>query len=307
MDYEIKYKEALERARQFSEHPLLENSSNIVEYIFPKLGVSEDEQILKEIAEFIYNSAFKLKDIKKKEKWLTWLEKQDKTQGKLALEDIKEEKVDNANKVEPKFKNGQWIVWQDKCYKVNDNGCGYELIDQNDLSTSLEYGTVDESAHLWTIQDAKDGDVLVDVYGNIGIFQKNDDFDWTSYCSLGVNGGFQNFKVEHENDKTQPATKEQRDLLFQKMKENGYILDVEKKNLSKCVIDEGKSEIDYCFTKMMNGEKVNPAWSDEDEKMCNDIIRDITIDKSMCKYEVSIAICDEKIEWLKQIKYRIRG
>ena len=65
--------------------------------------------------------------------------------------------VDN---IEPKFKVGDWIVWQNKCYKVNYNGCGYELIDQNGLSTSLEYGTVDKSAHLWTIQDAKDGDVL---------------------------------------------------------------------------------------------------------------------------------------------------
>ena len=37
MNYEQKYKEALERARQFSEHPLQEDSSNIVEYIFPEL------------------------------------------------------------------------------------------------------------------------------------------------------------------------------------------------------------------------------------------------------------------------------
>ena len=85
-------------------------------------------------------------------------------QGKSALEAIKEEKLDNefvkSLCVEPKFKVGDWIVWQNKCYKVNYNGCGYELIDQNGLSTSLEYGTVDKSAHLWTIQDAKDGDVL---------------------------------------------------------------------------------------------------------------------------------------------------
>lgn len=40
-----------------------------------------------------------------------WLEKQDgqKPQGKSALEAIKEEKVDNANKVEPKFKVGDFI------------------------------------------------------------------------------------------------------------------------------------------------------------------------------------------------------
>lgn len=54
-----------------------------------------------------------------------------------------------ADKVEPKFHKGEWIVWKNKCYKVNYNGCGYELIDQNGLSTWLEYGTVDENAHLW--------------------------------------------------------------------------------------------------------------------------------------------------------------
>lgn len=62
--------------------------------------------------------------------------------------------IDN---IEPKFKNGQWIVWQNKCYKVNYNGCGYELIDQNGLRTSLEYGTVDKSAHLLTIDDVQNG------------------------------------------------------------------------------------------------------------------------------------------------------
>ena len=64
------------------------------------------------------------------------------------------------DKVEPKFKDGQWIVWKDKCYKVYYNGCGYELVDQNGLITTLEYGTVDESAHLWSIEDVKEGDVL---------------------------------------------------------------------------------------------------------------------------------------------------
>lgn len=51
MNYEKKYKEALERARQFSEHPLQEDSSNIVEYIFPELQESKDERIRKEIIE----------------------------------------------------------------------------------------------------------------------------------------------------------------------------------------------------------------------------------------------------------------
>lgn len=44
MDYKEKYEQALERARQFSEKPYLEDSAGIVEYIFPELKESEDEE-----------------------------------------------------------------------------------------------------------------------------------------------------------------------------------------------------------------------------------------------------------------------
>lgn len=77
MDYEKKYKETLERARQFSEHPLQEDSSNIVEYIFPELQESKDERIRKEIIETFKNLGdgkipvdINYADI------FTWLEKQ---------------------------------------------------------------------------------------------------------------------------------------------------------------------------------------------------------------------------------------
>ena len=108
------------------------------------------------------------------------------------------------------------------------------MIDQNGLSTWLEYGTVDTSARLYDVaKDAKDGDVLVDVYGNIGIFQKNDDFDWSSYCSLGSNGGFRCFAIEHELDGSHPATKEQRDTLMKAMADAGWKFDFDKKELKK--------------------------------------------------------------------------
>ena len=45
MDYEKKYKEALERAKKFSEKPYLEDSKGIVEYIFPELKESEDDRM----------------------------------------------------------------------------------------------------------------------------------------------------------------------------------------------------------------------------------------------------------------------
>ncbi len=77
MEYEKKYKEALEIARQFSEHPLQEDSSNIVEYIFPELKEDDDEKIRKEIINIFRSLAngkipvpINLADI------FTWLEKQ---------------------------------------------------------------------------------------------------------------------------------------------------------------------------------------------------------------------------------------
>ena len=57
MDYKEKYEQALERARQFSEKPYLEDSAGIVEYIFPELAESEDERIRKEMIETLKNEA----------------------------------------------------------------------------------------------------------------------------------------------------------------------------------------------------------------------------------------------------------
>ncbi|MEE3309631.1 hypothetical protein [Sharpea azabuensis] len=248
------YDEALEKARQFSEHPLQEDSANIVEYIFPELKESEDERIRKEIIVHI--------------RWCEdngYCAKEEMTRRIDFLEKQNEQKP--ADKIEPRFKNGQWIVWQNKCYKVNYNGCGYELIDQNGLSTSLEYGTLDASAHLWDItKDAKDGDVLV--YKDEISLYKHDINNCTNQettfggfvfhcCYDGKRFIMDSLYSLTEQDKMdiQPATKEQRDLLFAKMNEAGYEWDAEKKKLSRRVIDEGKSEMDYCFTKMMNGEK----------------------------------------------------
>ena len=70
MNYEKKYKEALERAKQFSETPYLEDSKGIVEYIFPELQESEDERIRKSLIDMLKN------DEKCYLKEIAWLEKQ---------------------------------------------------------------------------------------------------------------------------------------------------------------------------------------------------------------------------------------
>lgn len=79
-------------------------SQEVAEKYFPELAESDDEKVRKAIINVFashkdYEIFFgaSVKDI------LAWLEKQgEKPQGKSALEAINEEKVDNANKVEPK-------------------------------------------------------------------------------------------------------------------------------------------------------------------------------------------------------------
>ena len=75
-----------------------------LERIFPELKEDDNERIRKNC--------------------IDWLEKQgeQKPQGKSALEAIKEENVDNANKVEPKFKVGDRIK-----HKVTNKDNVYEI------------------------------------------------------------------------------------------------------------------------------------------------------------------------------------
>ena len=74
MNYEEKYKQALERARDYhSKNYMLINSA--IENIFPELNESEDERIRKEIVNFI-TSSNKYGTNERCEAWLNWLEKQ---------------------------------------------------------------------------------------------------------------------------------------------------------------------------------------------------------------------------------------
>ena len=230
----------------------------LVEYglrLFPELKESEDERIRKQIISFLKefeHDHYRSLDFSS---WIAWLEKQgnaDKVKQQQVIEIpfgakdselqeatyyipdgyhaeingneviIKKVEQKSIDKAEPKFKTGQWIVWQDKCYKVNYNGCGYELVDQNGLSTSLEYGTIDENAHLWTIQDAKDGDVLhspshrlIWIYNNCGQYYACVNMNYTTEC-IKTNG-----LISIPKDVC-PATKDERTILFERMKEACY-------------------------------------------------------------------------------------
>ena len=90
----------------------------------------------------------------------------------------------------------------------------------------------------WAIEDAKDGDVLATTtFGMPFIYRKTTYVKDLAYCYVG----FADYMgITHGNDiafarvpNVVPATKEQRDTLFAKMKEAGYRWDAEKKELHK--------------------------------------------------------------------------
>jgi ribosomal protein S18 acetylase RimI-like enzyme len=162
-----------------------------------------------------------------------------------------------TDKVEPKFNVNDWIT-SDKTHE-DYRVCKILKIENGEHAIESIYGykghnnfeTVEKDYHLWTIQDAKDGDVLFhsdSASNGIFIFKKivqrgsmqevicHCDYDSEDHFCLGERHTccWVDAKILH------PATKEQRDFLFQKMKEAGYEWDAEKKELKKI---EEKPEI----------------------------------------------------------------
>ena len=166
--------------------------------------------------------------------------------GKVCMINLDEEPDDNK----PKFKVGDWIVQENAgVYKVTEIWeSWYEVIDSHELHYSISFDQ-EYMCHLWTIQDAKPGDVLHAVGQHndcIFIFNRldNDVSDRdrvfaTGYCCLDITADKMEFcvqgpdSIEVSDVNVKPATKIQCDLLFLKMKEAGYEWDSDKKELHK--------------------------------------------------------------------------
>ena len=157
-----------------------------------------------------------------------------------------EEQKTSDNK--PKFQVGDWIVQENVgVYKVTEIwDSWYEVIDFDGSNYSISFDQ-EYMCHLWTIQDAKPGDVLHAVGQHtycIFIFNRldNDVSDRdrvfaTGYCCLDITADKMEFGVQGPDSievgtaTVKPATKIQCDLLFQKMKESRYEWDSDKKEL----------------------------------------------------------------------------
>ena len=202
--------------------------------MFPELKESEDDRIRESIIGFLTmisslrdgktlcNEDFDSKVILE---WVAWLEKQ------------REQKY--VDKIEPKFHEGDWVV-TDKgdTVQIGTVNNDYYTIG-NGMLFSMPY--VDAFWHLWTIKDAKEGDVLVNKSGSVFIYagwEEGKRVTVDDYCY--ITASHDEFCIEKHKtgswyyiDELYPATKEQRDLLFAKMKDAGYEWDDKKKELKK--------------------------------------------------------------------------
>ncbi len=256
MNYEQKYKEALERVnRMVSDGHLFVETA---EEYFPELKESEDEKIRKTIIENLKGNMYRTDaDYELLNKQIAWLEKQGETLDRDKLtenlpvcekeEAIDEEKVDNVNKVEPKFKVGDWVVNN----KPNNYARFIQILEivnvqgreryriSRDIHNDediVEFDYIEKHYHKFDITNAKDGDVLVTKEDKRpfifkGLLDSKHPNCPVAHCGIVSES---RFLIYWWTDvEVCPATKEQRDLLFQKMKEAGYEWNDKEKELKK--------------------------------------------------------------------------
>ena len=189
-----------------------------------------DEETRKELIRFFKTGKpYDCPCAKIRQRWVSWLEKQGEKP---------------ADKVEPKFKIGDWVVCNNGPHHI------FQVIERswpnakyrniNGTEIFLNVNTLDKQYHLWTIQDAKNGDILAVEpieenyqYPFIAIYKERGLDFFNSYCCISFNGKFHEADTGHSIDNIHPATTEQRDLLFSKMHEAGYEWDAEQKELKK--------------------------------------------------------------------------
>lgn len=231
-------------------------------------------------------------------------------------------KLVNINPDLQKFYTGDWVI-------CTDQG-GYEHIRQItnveiftpafDSKQCHRYWTSDLTwfgdsydARLWTLDDAKDGDVLVDDDNNIFIFDgtvEEGKYPF-AYCGLTAQG-FDSYDIRlpfTHNNNIHPATWEQRNLLFKKMKEAGYEWDDEKKELKK--IDtycqnncKGFQETGKCFADGDCEAKKNVQIINKDDALLESAIAFIESSDKFCEWKGNSK--KDVLDWIDSLKHRVQ-
>ena len=232
---------------------------------------------------------------------LAWLEKQGEQKP--------------VYKVEPKFEVDNWIVY-------NRNGHSREILQIYDIRDGRYYFNdnvhfswsvkeCDEKSHLWTISDAKVGDVLQ--LGKVtAIFQEYiGNGNCKCYCSV-CDGEFEVPSQDGDDNSygchnATPVTKEQYDTLMKAMADAGYTFDFENKELKEIefnpddLIEENYQQQADDLIDMVT-EK--PAWSKEDEHTLQGVIDEIQANKNQAP-DYDLETYDKLLSWLKSLKNRV--
>lgn len=138
-----------------------------------------------------------------------------------------------------KFKVGDWIIRNDGCSYVPVQI--YNIKKDRYLVTNMLGSkgkvmlTYQDKWHLWTINDAKPGDIL-NANGAVFIYKKHNKDYVYHYCGINLGDEFvigEDDSIWNANNKIYPATHEQKDLLFNKINEAGYTWDPYSNTLTK--------------------------------------------------------------------------
>lgn len=221
--------------------------------------------------------------------------------------------VEVGQEKKARFKVGDWVTdGVSKCQIrfIDDTQYWYS---ENCVLGSIE--SVDKRYRLWTIGDAKDGDVLCSEQ-MILLFKKWEYTDWSfviAHAGIDVLGQLQ-ITNEHWliSNHAHPATKEERNLLFQKMKEAGYEFDFEKKELKK-IEQKPADNRESSFLTAERAKKVSPftrsgfenesvGWNEEDEDLLKCTINNLTeLEQRFGKDYGKVGKC---INWIKQKRWK---
>ena len=310
MDYERKYKELAGKIKKAYSYAQTDSTKAVLKNLLPELKESKDEQIRKELFDFLTYGIWqspvidKVKQSQRYVVWLSWLGKQSNLMKALQTSNVRIGELSEENyylkkqlekqgeqscnvspidnfttefenqgesksdeMVEPKFKVGDWIVFNGLILHIDEIVKGYyRTTSIGDIPNSYDWD-IDNLARLWTIQDAKDGDILVNgdeivIFRNNSFNKKDLSGSMFVYCSLHDKIGYW-YPIGGINPSNYvPATTEQRNTLFTKMHEAGYMWDAEKKELRE-ISPKYPLTPDEC---------INPFWDEKDEENFKGVI-----------------------------------
>ena len=182
-----------------------------------------------------------------------------------------EKEIPNSEQKSTEFKieKGNWYV----CIRDLLDNYANKVFCKGDIYLSTQEGSLipsnnnapykitccpDTYFRNWTIQDARNGDVLASDNGVIILVKESRNSSWgyrlSYHCAVLCDDKFEPREFHVDPTKFLPATKKQRDTLFKKMYEAGYTFDFEKKELKE--IDEEYNGEDYGIDGLYHAQRI---------------------------------------------------